>query len=74
MVCGRDCGRQTEEEAVHPTIQAALAAQHVKDMLAQAAEDGRAREAHQGRQARLSRAQRHFRRTGLIPPPRQPSE
>jgi hypothetical protein len=41
---------------VHPMIQSAAAAQHVKDMLDQAAEDGRAREA---RRARRSRRGRH---------------
>jgi hypothetical protein len=65
---------------VHPTIQAAVAAQHVKDMLAQAAEDGRAREARQargGRHAReagQARPPRHPRLASLIPQPRLPSD
>jgi hypothetical protein len=42
---------------VHPVIQSAVAAQHVKDMLDHAAEDGRSREARRARRAR--RAQRH---------------
>ena len=41
---------------MHPVIQSAVAAQHVKDMLDHAAEDGRAREA---RRARRSRRGRH---------------
>jgi len=44
---------------VHPAIQSAVAAQHVKDMLDQAAENSRVR------QARLGRAQRRARRASL---------
>jgi hypothetical protein len=42
---------------VHPMIQSAVAAQHVKDMLDHAAEDGRVREARRARRGR--RARRH---------------
>lgn len=44
---------------MYPAIQAAVAAQHVKDMLDQAAQNSRARE------ARLGRAQRRARRADL---------
>ena len=37
---------------MHPVIQSAMAAQHVKDMLDHAAEDARAREARRTRPAR----------------------
>ena len=37
---------------MHSLIQSAVAAQHVKDMLDHAAEDGRAREARRARKAR----------------------
>ena len=37
---------------MHPVIQSAVAAQHVKDMLDQAAEDSRAREARRSRPGR----------------------
>jgi hypothetical protein len=37
---------------VHPVIQSAVAAQHVKDMLDHAAEDSRAREARRARPGR----------------------
>ena len=42
---------------MHPVIQSAMAAQHVKDMLDHAAEDGRVREARRARRGR--RARRH---------------
>ena len=42
---------------MHPMIQSAVAAQHVKDMLDHAAEDGRVREARRARKGR--RSQRH---------------
>jgi hypothetical protein len=42
---------------VHPVIQSAVAAQHVKDMLDHAAEEGRVREARRARRGR--RARRH---------------
>ena len=37
---------------MHPVIQSAVAAQHVKDMLDHAAEDGRVREARRTRRGR----------------------
>jgi hypothetical protein len=37
---------------VHPAIQSAVAAQHVKDMLDHAAEEGRVREARRARRGR----------------------
>jgi len=37
---------------VHPVIQSAVAAQHVKDMLDHAAQEGRAREARRARTSR----------------------
>ena len=40
---------------MHPVIQSAVAAQHVKDMLDHAAEDGRAREARRSRRGRRGR-------------------
>ena len=40
---------------MHPVIQSAMAAQHVKDMLDHAAEDGRAREARRARKVRRGR-------------------
>lgn len=40
---------------MHPVIQSAVAAQHVKDMLDHAAEDGRAREARRVRRGRHAR-------------------
>ncbi len=40
---------------MHPVIQSAAAAQHVKDMLDHAAEDSRAREARRGRASRRQR-------------------
>jgi hypothetical protein len=43
---------------VHPLIQSAVAAQHVKDMLDHAAEEGRVREARRARRGRR-RARRH---------------
>ena len=42
---------------MHPVIQSAVAAQHVKDMLDHAAEEGRVREARRARRGR--RAARH---------------
>jgi hypothetical protein len=54
---------------VHPVIQSAVAAQHVKDMLDHAAQDNRVREARQtrpgrrwGRHARPAAASRAARR------------
>ena len=40
---------------MHPVIQSAVAAQHVKDMLDHAAADGRAREARRARRGRHAR-------------------
>jgi hypothetical protein len=40
---------------MHPVIQSAVAAQHVKDMLDHAAEDGRVREARRARRGRRGR-------------------
>jgi hypothetical protein len=40
---------------VHPVIQSAMGAQHVKDMLDHAAEDGRVREARRARKGRRGR-------------------
>jgi hypothetical protein len=40
---------------VHPVIQSAVAAQHVKDMLDHAAEEGRVREARRARRGRRGR-------------------
>jgi len=59
---GRAPGRPTEEDVVHSAIQAAAAAQHVKDMMDQAARDGRARQA---RLAHSRRAHRTARRARL---------
>jgi hypothetical protein len=42
---------------VHPVIQSAVAAQHVKDMLDHAAEDSRIREARRARPSRRQRRQ-----------------
>ena len=42
---------------MHPVIQSAVAAQHVKDMLDHAAAEGRVREARRARKGR--RSQRH---------------
>jgi thiamine biosynthesis protein ThiC len=58
---GRAPGRQTEEDVVHSAIQAAVAAQHVKDMMDQAARDGRAREARLARARRTHRTERRAR-------------
>jgi thiamine biosynthesis protein ThiC len=58
---GRAPGRQTEEDVVHAAIQAAVAAQHVKDMMDQAARDGRARDARLARARRTHRADRRAR-------------
>jgi hypothetical protein len=46
---------------VHSVIHAAVAAQHVKDMLDQAAKDSRAREARMARARRAHRADRRAR-------------
>ena len=40
---------------MHPVIQSAVAAQHVKDMLDHAAEEGRVREARRARRGRRGR-------------------
>jgi hypothetical protein len=40
---------------VHPVIQSAVGAQHIKDMLDHAAEEGRVREARRGRRGRRGR-------------------
>jgi hypothetical protein len=40
---------------VHPVIQSAVAAQHVKDMLDHAAQEGRVREARRARRGRRGR-------------------
>ncbi|HXF20033.1 MAG TPA: hypothetical protein VN597_06220 [Streptosporangiaceae bacterium] len=46
---------------MHSALQAAVGAQHVKDMLDQAARDSRAREARLGRARRTHRAERRAR-------------
>lgn len=46
---------------MHSAIQAAVAAQHVKDMMDQAARDGRAREVRLARARRTHRAERRAR-------------
>ena len=55
---------------MHSALQAAVGAQHVKDMLDQAARDSRAREARLGRARRTHRAERRARLSR--PPPRPP--
>lgn len=57
MMCGRD-RPQAEEGTVYSAIGAAVAAQHVKDMLDQAAQDRQAsaaRRAHRARPAHRTR-------------------
>ena len=43
---------------MYPAIQSAVAAEHVRDMLGRAAQDGRARQARQARRAGRARAAR----------------
>jgi thiamine biosynthesis protein ThiC len=58
---GRAPGRHTEEDVVHSAIQAAVAAQHVKDMMDQATRDSRARQARLARARRAHRTERRAR-------------
>ena len=44
---------------MYPAIQAAVAAEHVRDMLGRAAQDGAARRARHARRARRARAASH---------------
>jgi hypothetical protein len=44
----------TEEDVVHPVIQTAIAAQHIRDLQAEAAQAAQARVARQARSPRLA--------------------
>ncbi len=60
---------------MHPVIQSAVGAQHIKDMLDHAAEESRSREARRGRKVRRGRRHAvlgvHIRATRRDPAPAQ---
>jgi hypothetical protein len=71
MVSGQDHRPRIEEEAMHPMMLKALAAEHVRDMRVSAANAERASEA---RRARGARRARRASASVFVPQPRQSAD